>query len=206
MAHFEMINGPSANLQVRLEQEQYVLGRHPDCDIVLESPAASRKHARTLKNGNGYCIEDLDSRNGTYVNGKLIGELTRLHDGDTIRICELELAFFDDSDGGSNMNVDGSVGSEKSFGIKILDDEDSPDVVENSITNKLDVRSSNYEFSASAESKLAALLEIMKNLGRAVGIDEVLPKVLDSLFNIFIQADRGFIVLKDTSGQLIVRW
>ncbi len=206
MAYFEMINGPSANMQVRLEQEEYVLGRHPECDIVLEIPGASRKHARTLKNGIGYSIEDLDSRNGTFVNGKLIGELTRLHDGDTIRICELELAFFDDSDGGSNMNVDGSVGSEKSFGIKILDDEDSPDVVENSITNKLDVRSSNYEFSASAESKLAALLEIMKNLGRAVGIDEVLPKVLDSLFNIFIQADRGFIVLKDPSGQLIVRW
>ncbi len=37
-------------------------------------------------------------------------------------------------------------------------------------------------------------------------MDAVLPKVLDSLFTIFLQADRGFIVLKDAQGQLTPRW
>ncbi|MBU6174728.1 MAG: SpoIIE family protein phosphatase, partial [Planctomycetes bacterium] len=77
-----------------------------------------------------------------------------------------------------------------------------------SVTAKLDVRGSQFgvQLNASPEAKLAAVLEIMKSLGKAVSLDEVLPKVLDSLFNIFIQADRGFIILKDDRGQLTPRW
>ena len=54
------------------------------------------------------------------------------------------------------------------------------------------------------EAKLKALLEISRNLGRAIGMVDVLPKILDSLFKIFIQADRGFIVLLEPqSGRLV---
>jgi serine phosphatase RsbU (regulator of sigma subunit) len=88
----------------------------------------------------------------------------------------------------------------------VEDNED--DASARAVTAKLDVRGSQYgvQLSASAESKLAAILEIMKSLGKAVELDEVLPKVLDSLFTIFIQADRGFIILKDDSGHLSPRW
>ena len=74
------------------------------------------------------------------------------------------------------------------------------------ITSKLDISSgrSGLRLTVNAEVKLKALLEIMQNLGSAVGMNEVLPKLLDNLFAIFIQADRGFIVLKDKkSGRLI---
>ena len=55
-------------------------------------------------------------------------------------------------------------------------------------------------------AKLKALMEISRNLGRAVALNEVLPKVLDSLLAIFPQADRGVIVLRDAaSGKLIPR-
>ena len=53
---------------------------------------------------------------------------------------------------------------------------------------------------------LAALLEISQNLGQALALDDVLPKVLDSLFKVFIQADRAFIGLKDKKGNLVPRW
>ncbi len=46
------------------------------------------------------------------------------------------------------------------------------------------------------------MIEIMQSLGRAVSLDEVLPKVLDGLFKIFVQADRGFIVLQEADGTL----
>ena len=46
------------------------------------------------------------------------------------------------------------------------------------------------------EVKLRALIEITQNLGKALAVDEVLPKMLDSLFKIFLQADRGFVVLR----------
>ena len=54
------------------------------------------------------------------------------------------------------------------------------------------------------EAKLKALIEISQSLGRALGLAEVLPKLLDSLFTIFVQADRGFIVLRDPqTGRLV---
>jgi serine phosphatase RsbU (regulator of sigma subunit) len=63
---------------------------------------------------------------------------------------------------------------------------------------------SGFQISINPEIKLQALLEITRNLAAATGIDRVLSKVLDSLFKIFIQADRGFVVLKDpVSGALI---
>ncbi len=49
-------------------------------------------------------------------------------------------------------------------------------------------------------------MKINMNLGRALALDEVLPKVLESLFEIFPQADRGFVVMKDASGNLFPRW
>ena len=54
------------------------------------------------------------------------------------------------------------------------------------------------------EAKLKALIEISQNLGKALGLAEVLPTLLDSLFAIFLQADRGFIVLRDpATGRLV---
>ena len=50
--------------------------------------------------------------------------------------------------------------------------------------------------SVNPEMKLRAMIEIAQKLGRAVTLDEVLPKLLDSMFKIFTQADRGFIILR----------
>ena len=58
----------------------------------------------------------------------------------------------------------------------------------------------------SAEVKLGVLFDITRKLGRKLTLDAVLPKVLDSLFRVFPQADRGFIVLTDDQGRLIPRW
>jgi serine phosphatase RsbU (regulator of sigma subunit) len=61
----------------------------------------------------------------------------------------------------------------------------------------LSTGSTGLRLEANTEAKLKALLEISQNLGKALGLAEVLPKLLDSLFTIFVQADRGFIVLLD---------
>jgi serine phosphatase RsbU (regulator of sigma subunit) len=62
------------------------------------------------------------------------------------------------------------------------------------------------QLQASPEAKLNALLEINRSLGRALALDEVLPQVLNSLFKIFVQADRGFIALRNADGTLVPRW
>jgi hypothetical protein len=58
--------------------------------------------------------------------------------------------------------------------------------------------------SVKPEVKLAAMMEIAHNLGKAVSLDDVLPKLLDSLFKIFLQADRGFIILQASENAPLV--
>jgi serine phosphatase RsbU (regulator of sigma subunit) len=58
-------------------------------------------------------------------------------------------------------------------------------------------RSSEHRLGINTEAKLKALLEISQNLGRTIELSEVLPRLLDSLLTIFLQADRGFVVLRD---------
>ncbi len=57
---------------------------------------------------------------------------------------------------------------------------------------------------ATSEAKLEALMRINANLGNA--LDEVLPRVLESLFDIFPSADRGFVVIQNDCGELFPRW
>ena len=207
MPYFETVTGPSMGQRITLTREQYVLGRHPECDIVLESGAVSRQHAKAVKIPSGYAIEDMNSRNGTIVNGTIIQGSTPLRDGDMVRICDIELAYYEDVQK-SEIKIGSQDVRGSSMGIMFVDDGEEQEGMQ-AVTVKLDARTgSQYgvQLTASPELKLSAILEIMQGLGRTVELDRVLPKVLDSLFTIFIQADRGFIILKDDSGALSPRW
>jgi serine phosphatase RsbU (regulator of sigma subunit) len=70
---------------------------------------------------------------------------------------------------------------------------------------KLDVSATKeaVRLAVNPETKLRALVEITQNLSRATALDDILPKVLDSLFNIFSQADRAFVVMCSPEGRLI---
>jgi len=71
-----------------LDQDRMTIGRAGDCDIVLPKRQVSRYHARIERDDNGYTVQDLDSKNGTYVNGQEIGtEPYRLRDGDEIQVA-----------------------------------------------------------------------------------------------------------------------
>ncbi len=70
-----------------------VIGRAPDVDFSLEDPNASRRHGRVLAEGDAYVIEDLGSRNGTYVNGERVVQRQGLRDGDVVRIGGTEFMF-----------------------------------------------------------------------------------------------------------------
>jgi diguanylate cyclase (GGDEF)-like protein len=65
--------------------EEIVLGRDPDCAVCLYADDVSRRHARITPDGTGHHIVDLDSTNGTWVNGVQI-RTQRLNTGDRIRM------------------------------------------------------------------------------------------------------------------------
>ncbi|MDH5425453.1 MAG: FHA domain-containing protein [Gammaproteobacteria bacterium] len=72
------------------------IGRHDNNDICIDNLSISGRHAQILKAGDDYFIEDLNSSNGTYVNGNLIKKYL-LSNGNEIRIGKYELKFQTDS-------------------------------------------------------------------------------------------------------------
>ncbi|MDQ6914681.1 MAG: FHA domain-containing protein, partial [Actinomycetota bacterium] len=73
--------------------EGAMLGRGSTVDIRLEDPFASSRHARIVRQGDVLVIEDLDSTNGTYLNGSRLDGPQPLHPGDRIRIGDNEFCY-----------------------------------------------------------------------------------------------------------------
>lgn len=71
------------------------IGRHPDCDIVLDHPIVSRQHARLVwsEQEKTHYIEDLGSTNGTIVNNHTVTGRVRLNSGDIIHVGPLKLTY-----------------------------------------------------------------------------------------------------------------
>jgi len=63
-----------------------VIGRANGCDIHLDDPLVSRRHARVVSSEVGTAIEDLGSSNGLYVNGRHSPGITPLHPGDVVEL------------------------------------------------------------------------------------------------------------------------
>jgi serine phosphatase RsbU (regulator of sigma subunit) len=80
------------------------------------------------------------------------------------------------------------------------------DASSSTIMKQLDASSSYGGLSASPEQTLQALLEINRALARALALEQVLPQVLRSLFRIFLQADRGLIVIQTDDDELVPKW
>jgi len=208
MAVLKALLGLPAGERFELTGESAVLGRHPDCDIVLRSGAVSRRHARIVRQADGYYIEDLHSRNGTYLNGQLVERPTRLEDGDKLAICDLVFSFHStDPDRPSppataRMAAEGALGEASA----LLVEDAPPSSASSTVMSRVDISSgsSGLRLEVNAEAKLKALIEISQSLGGTLGLSEVLPKLLDSLFKIFVQADRGFVILREArSGRLV---
>jgi pSer/pThr/pTyr-binding forkhead associated (FHA) protein len=76
--------GPEAGRRVELGQE-VAIGRQ-DADLVVEDPEVSRRHAVLRRSGGSVVVEDLDSTNGTFVNGERIRGPIKVGPGDQVRV------------------------------------------------------------------------------------------------------------------------
>ncbi len=70
-----------------VDREEVVIGRSPECDVVIPDRQVSRRHARLIRRGDAYFIQDLGSKNGTHVNGVAVQGIYRLQDGDVIQVA-----------------------------------------------------------------------------------------------------------------------
>jgi signal transduction histidine kinase/ActR/RegA family two-component response regulator len=172
----QMLRGEILSRLFELAGNSTVLGRDPDCNIVLGCKHVSRKHARIFRHRDGYFLEDLARVGGTQVNGQTSGGPVRLKDGDLIQVGDCLFRF------------SGSL-------VEIRDEDES----RSAILGILDAAGATGRHLAGGrpETKLRALLEIGQGLAKAHDLDGVLGTILDALFRIFPQAGRGFVILKD---------
>ncbi|APW63451.1 SpoIIE family protein phosphatase [Paludisphaera borealis] len=197
MAFLKRANGATAGQIIELKSERTVIGRSPEhCHIVLDPNGVSRKHAEIYRKGEDFFVCDLKSRNMTKVNNaKLIpGSDHQLVPGDRINICDVEFVFYvkPPSDSAADESE-----------VVIVADGDQYDVPP---LHTLDAsRSSAVASMVKPEVKLKAILEITRNLSTELTIDHVAPRVLDSLMELFPQAERLFLVLVDPETKRLVR-
>ncbi|HTY73436.1 MAG TPA: BTAD domain-containing putative transcriptional regulator [Actinomycetes bacterium] len=79
-------------VELELAARTWLIGRHPDCQVVLADPEASRRHAEVRPVPGGYVLVDLASTNGTRVGDREVRE-HRLEDGDRIGVGTTTLVF-----------------------------------------------------------------------------------------------------------------
>jgi len=84
--------GPTAGSQFLLDQPVTSAGRHPDSDIFLDDVTVSRRHAEFRRDNGEFQIVDINSLNGTHVNGKPVASAV-LANGDEIQIGRFRLVF-----------------------------------------------------------------------------------------------------------------
>ncbi len=187
MATLQIIDGPGLGQQFRLAPGEAVIGRLPECDVVLDSRAVSRRHARIFFDRGQFYLEDLQSRNGTFLNGQRVEGAQALKDRDVIDICDISLSFHEGEP---------EPGAEEGPSSTLVEDNSQ-------VLRRLEMRSADLQMRVKVrtEDKLRALIDITEQLAGALDVEQILPRVLESLFKAFLQADRGFVLLRDRPGE-----
>jgi pSer/pThr/pTyr-binding forkhead associated (FHA) protein len=95
-------DGPEANTTIDVAKGELAFGRVEPCNVVLASRAIGKLHARIQRTGHQVVLQDLESVNGTFVNGKRIDAPVVLKDGDVINFAGVRSA---------TVMIDGGVGT-----------------------------------------------------------------------------------------------
>jgi phosphoserine phosphatase RsbU/P len=213
MATIHLLQGPSDNQFYELApQREVVLGRDPTCDVVFPDRRISRRHARIFAQDGGFWIEDLRSVNGVEVNGRKIATRVRLHHEDQVCLHDVVFEFLEPSskrpgaNGGPRERGLEEDSTHSGLEARVRDDSSSTHDP-STIVTQVDMRSSVIQnLKDNPVVKLQAILDITQNLGISLNLNEILPRILDSLFRIFPQTKRGYILQRDkTSGELELR-
>jgi len=91
IAKLIVASGKSAGRAIAIKRNKLLIGRAEECDVRPLSEEVSRRHCAITVGPTEVWVEDLGSRNGTFVNGTKLTERTKVVDGDIVRVGSLEL-------------------------------------------------------------------------------------------------------------------
>jgi sigma-B regulation protein RsbU (phosphoserine phosphatase) len=192
MAILKRVTGNPSGQIIELKTETIVIGRSPECQIILDPNGVSRRHAEIIRLADDFFIADLRSRNKTKVNGADLdpSKKHKLKPGDRINICDVEFVYY----------VNPPKGMAAGDELVLTDGQDDPAI------HTLDAsRSSTLASAVRPEVKLKAILEIARSLSTELRIDSLAPKILTSLMELFPQSERLFLILQDPETKRLVR-
>ena len=195
--------GASPGEKIPLDGDMLVIGRDADtCQIVIPHHAVSRKHAQISRMQGHYFIEDLRSRNHTYVNNKEVAGRTSLKPEDRIKICDFLFRFHDE-------RVRSAEEEERKKKLAIPEEmrpeapeEEDPGGMTTIEATGNRVNAQHF-LDVQAPERLRALLDISTSLSRTLDLDPLLGQIADTLFGVFRQADRCFVILLEEGGRLV---
>ena len=181
-----------------IDRDRAVIGRSSDCDVPLDVAAVSRRHAAIVRERDDSSSKTCKAATARFSTTSGSSTARRSRDGDQLVICDQMFRFHGDHDASPSRRA-----GRRHRALADLVDDDTTEAGRASVMATFDVGgggSASWRLSAKPEVKLAALLEISNNLGKTLSVEEILPKLLDSLFKIFVQADRGFVVMRPKAG------
>ncbi len=178
----------------------FKIGRDQKNDMVMKSKIVSREHAQIVKAKDGFAIVDLDSQNGTFVNGTRIKESV-LRDGDEILIGGILIVYQETIAEDIRFSDDGApLGSRESIIrpiedlaiMKLLESGDQPPRRKDDRIEQLERNNRN----------LITLYQLSEKLISSISLKELLDVIIELIFK-SIDADRGFLMLIDEEENLI---
>ncbi len=163
-----------------------VAGRDLGCDVPILDPAVSRRHARLSADAGGLTLEDLGSRNGTWVNGARVQQ-ARAVVGDSIALGTVMFTLRDEADSAPKPSI-------VTTGL----DGTSTVIRERAISSRDDA------VTELAGSRLSSLVTLAQRLGGQASVDDLLAIIVNTLFTAFT-ADRVAVLLRSDAGELELR-
>jgi len=183
---------------------EVVIGRSPECNVVLKDFGISRQHAKIVVDEDGARIVDLKSKNGTQVNGVPVVEAP-LKDGDRILLGKFQLTFSKSLEGKVVLDEAKPLSEEagtiiRSVGelSKLLSASDTAGAPALEKRAPADVQEL-----AKSNRILKVLTEFSKTLIATRPVEEVLQQVMDIVFD-HVPADRGFLMLHEDGSDKLV--
>ena len=176
--------------------ESVVVGRAVDAGLSIADPFLSRRHSRFFRLGPALLVEDLGSRNGTLVNGRMIAAPTPVGPGDVVQISQSEITIH------AQHAIDPATSPVEEVDALPTDATvflRAAEVLERQRKDDSRLRSA-VDLRRYAD-RLRLLNEVHQALGRSLAVDELLELILDRVFD-HLKPDRGAILLRGRDGEL----
>lgn len=201
MAKLVIKSGASAGKEVEIDNE-VVLGRGAQATLVVQDAWISRRHAKVTRKDNEYLVSDLQSGNGTRVNGERISRPTLLQDGDEIQVGDVRIEFWRDSQRQKSPLADSSVtllDEEETATQEVLQVMDASTAIA-SLATEPDAQASMEAMSR----RLQLIYDVGAVISTVFNEQKLLSLIMDKLFETFPQAERGFVMLHDQENKRLV--